>query len=101
MGKANNSRKPNIVYILRNEAFPDYIKIGITGNLEERMKSLDCTSTPLPFVCDYAADVGEEHAKFIEDSLHHACANNFCRDASGSIYCSTFTNVRVFSITYN
>ena len=30
-----------IVYILTNEAMPDIIKIGITENLERRIKKLD------------------------------------------------------------
>ena len=34
-----------IVYILTNESMPDTIKIGITDNLERRIKELDNTST--------------------------------------------------------
>ena len=43
---------------------PDTIKIGITDNLERRMKELDNTSTPLPFECYYAVEV--QDAKVIE-----------------------------------
>ena len=46
-----------IVYILTNEAMPDIIKIGITENLERRIKELDNTSSPLPFECYYAVEV--------------------------------------------
>ena len=53
-----------IVYILTNQSMPDTIKIGITDNLERRMKELDNTSTPLPFECYYAVEV--QDAKVIE-----------------------------------
>ena len=46
-----------IVYILTNQSMPDTIKIGITDDLESRMKQLDNTSTPLPFECYYAVEV--------------------------------------------
>ena len=47
---------------------PDTIKIGITDNLERRMKDLDNTSTPLPFECYYAVEV--QDAKVIEKKIH-------------------------------
>ena len=47
---------------------PDTIKIGITDNLERRMKELDNTSTPLPFECYYAVEV--QDAKVIEKKIH-------------------------------
>lgn len=57
-----------IVYILTNESMPDTIKIGITDNLERRIKELDNTSTPLPFECYYAVEV--ENASSIEKKIH-------------------------------
>ena len=57
-----------IVYILTNQSMPDTIKIGITDNLESRMKQLDNTSTPLPFECYYAVEVDD--AKAIEKKIH-------------------------------
>ncbi|EKD33224.1 MAG: hypothetical protein ACD_76C00068G0021 [uncultured bacterium] len=46
-----------IIYILINEAMPGYVKIGRTTNLEQRIRSLDTTSVPLPFECFYACTV--------------------------------------------
>lgn len=56
------------VYILTNQSMPDTIKIGITDNLERRMRELDNTSTPLPFECYYAVEV--QDAKVIEKKIH-------------------------------
>jgi predicted GIY-YIG superfamily endonuclease len=42
-----------VVYILTNESMPDLVKIGITDNLERRIRELDNTSTPLHFECFY------------------------------------------------
>jgi hypothetical protein len=40
----------SIVCTLTNESMPGYIKIGRTGtSVEQRMRELDKTSTPLPF----------------------------------------------------
>lgn len=57
-----------IVYILTNECMPDTIKIGITENLEQRMKQLDNTSVALPFECYYAVKVND--AAVIERKMH-------------------------------
>ncbi|MDA9063611.1 GIY-YIG nuclease family protein [Candidatus Pelagibacter ubique] len=57
-----------IVYILTNQSMPDTIKIGITDNLDRRIRELDNTSTPLPFECYYAVEV--EDAKAIEKKIH-------------------------------
>tara|TARA_A200000113_G_scaffold193210_1_gene182692 strand:+ start:80 stop:670 length:591 start_codon:yes stop_codon:yes gene_type:complete len=59
------------VYILTNEAMPGIIKIGWTDkSVEERMKELDRTATPLPFTCYYAKRVDEP--TFVESRLHQA-----------------------------
>ena len=48
---------------------PGYVKIGMTNNsLEERIRSLDTTSVPLPFECFYAAMV--KNAREVEKLLH-------------------------------
>ena len=57
-----------IVYILTNQSMPDTIKIGITDNLERRIRELDNTSTPLPFECYYAVEVQDANA--IEKKIH-------------------------------
>ena len=39
------------VYILTNQAMPGIIKIGFTKNsVEQRMRELDKTLTPIPFI---------------------------------------------------
>lgn len=57
-----------IIYILTNQSMPETIKIGITDNLERRIKELDNTSTPLPFECYYAVEVKD--ASKIEKKIH-------------------------------
>ena len=59
------------VYILTNESMPGIIKIGWTDNsVEQRMKELDKTSTPLPFTCYYAKRVKDP--TFVESKMHQA-----------------------------
>ena len=65
------------VYVLTNPAFEDYVKIGKTTNLEQRLRSLDNTSVPLPFRCVYAVEVDNEHE--VERLLHQAFADNRTR----------------------
>ena len=58
-----------IVYVLTNPAMQDFVKIGVTGNLQERMRSLDQpSSVPLPFECVYAVKV--PNARAWERVLH-------------------------------
>jgi hypothetical protein len=59
-----------IVYVLINDAMQGYAKIGRTNNLEQRLRSLDNTSVPLPFSCFYACEVAD--ANFVERQLHSA-----------------------------
>ena len=49
---------------------PDLIKVGITDDLERRMKELDKTGTPLPFECFYAVEIDESVAPKIEKKIH-------------------------------
>lgn len=66
-----------IVYVLVNEAFEDYVKIGKTTNLEQRLRALDNTSVPLPFRCVYAVKVPDMDA--IEKLAHNAFADHRTR----------------------
>lgn len=68
-----------IIYVLINEAMPGYIKIGRTTNLEQRIRSLDSTSVPLPFECFYACTV--ENADFVEKQLHDAFLDHRVRSS--------------------
>lgn len=69
-----------IVYILKNESMPEYIKIGFThGDVKERLKQLDRTGTPLPFEVYYAAEV--EDAQKEERWLHSIFADRRARDS--------------------
>ena len=68
-----------IVYILINEAMHGYVKIGRTTNLEQRIRSLDTTSVPLPFECFYACTVKD--ADFVEKQLHDAFLDHRVRSS--------------------
>jgi len=68
-----------IVYILTNVSMSGYIKIGFThGTVEERLRQLDRTGTPLPFEKHYAAEV--EDAEREEKWLHSIFADRRVRD---------------------
>ena len=64
------SNQRGIVYILTNPLFQDdVVKIGITKNIEERLKSLSCeTGVPCPFEC-YAAYEVDKYEE-VESLLH-------------------------------
>jgi len=68
-----------IIYILINEAMPGYVKIGKTSDLEQRIRSLDTTSVPLPFECFYACRVAD--AGFVERQLHDAFLDHRVRSS--------------------
>lgn len=66
----NDSVNQQIVYILTNPCFPDWIKIGRCTNLEKRLKNLSSnTAIPLPFEVFYACTV--EDSKVVESKLFH------------------------------
>ena len=62
-----------IVYVLSNPAFDNYVKVGRTVDLEQRLRQLDNTSVPLPFRCVYAIKVDDEVA--VERLVHQAFAD--------------------------
>ena len=53
------TEKYEIVYVLRNEAMPNLIKIGKTKrkDLQARMSELYSTGVPFPFECLWAGEV--------------------------------------------
>jgi hypothetical protein len=57
-----------VVYCLTNQAMPEYVKIGMASNLEQRLQTLDTTSVPLPFECVFAVEV--EDPQKAERLLH-------------------------------
>ncbi|MDO9231157.1 MAG: GIY-YIG nuclease family protein [bacterium] len=68
-----------IIYVLINEAMPGYVKIGLTTDLEQRIRSLDTTGVPLPFECFYACTVRD--AGFVEKQLHDAFLDHRVRSS--------------------
>ena len=68
-----------IIYVLINEAMPGYVKIGLTTDLERRIRSLDTTSVPLPFECFYACTV--KNSGFVEKQLHDAFLDHRVRSS--------------------
>ena len=71
-----DSNNEGIVYVLKNPAFPNLVKIGITtrDQVSIRMAELYTTGVPLPFKCVFAGKV--DNAKKIEGALHHAFTNS-------------------------
>ena len=57
-----------VVYCLTNPEMPDLVKIGMTTDLERRLRQLDNTSVPVPFECVMAVEV--ENAVEAEKLLH-------------------------------
>jgi hypothetical protein len=67
------------IYILTNDAMPDYIKIGFTAadDVEVRMKQLDTTGLPLPFRLYACVEV--ENAQQLERLAHDVFAHHRAR----------------------
>jgi hypothetical protein len=62
-------QEDGIIYVLVNDAMPDYVKIGMTQtSVEQRMAELDKTGVPLPFRCHFAVRV--ENVKQKEKLVH-------------------------------
>ena len=74
------NKEPGYVYILTNPSFrEDWVKIGMTQNMEERLRTLDTTALPLPFK-KYATLQTSKYEK-AEKHVHH--------------FIETFTNLRI------
>ena len=63
-----------VVYCLTNQAMPGYVKIGKTTNLSTRLRTLDNTSSPLPFDCVYAIEVDDhdDAERLLHETFGHA-----------------------------
>lgn len=73
-------KQPGYVYILTNPSFrEDWVKIGMTQNMDERLRTLDTTALPLPFK-KYATLETVKYEK-AEKHVHH--------------FIETFTNLRI------
>ena len=70
----NEKENYGYVYVLKNESMPGLLKIGITDNMEERLRALSNTSVPLPFERVYVCTVRKDKMRQIEDALHKAFA---------------------------
>ena len=66
-----------IVYCLENPAMPGLVKIGRAQDIEQRLRSLDNTSIPLPFVCVVAMEVDD--AAETEQLLHDVFSDHRVR----------------------
>lgn len=76
------NKEPGYVYILTNPSFrEDWVKIGMTQNMEERLKTLDTTALPLPF--KKYATLKTVKYQVAEKHVHH--------------YIERFTNLRIRS----
>lgn len=67
------------IYILTNDAMPDYIKIGFTAadDVETRMKQLDTTGLPLPFRLHACVEVA--NAQALEKLAHEVFGSQRAR----------------------
>lgn len=61
-----------IVYVLSNPSMPGLVKIGKTsrGSVDARLSELYTTGVPVPFECEFAGRVTDEHA--VERAFHRA-----------------------------
>lgn len=63
--------KNEYVYLVSNEAMPNWVKIGKTHSLDQRLKDLYNTSVPLPFkLIEYIKTKDSEEARTLEYCLH-------------------------------
>ncbi len=84
------------IYILTNEAMPGYVKIGKTTNLNQRLASLDNTSTPLPFECVFAIEVDKGQC---ERLVHDAFADARVRKNREFFYISPDRVISALKLT--
>jgi hypothetical protein len=59
------------VYLLTNPAMPEWVKVGKTNSIPDRLRNLsDRTAVPLPFECQAALKVPADKVFDVEHSLH-------------------------------
>lgn len=63
---------PRLIYVLKNEAMPGLVKIGLTtDSVEARIAGLNTTAVPLPFECHFAAEIPDSvDLDKLEKTLH-------------------------------
>ena len=59
---SNRKNQKKYFYIITNLGMPDYCKIGVTGDIEQRLKNLNKTSTPFRFQKYEVFDFKEEES---------------------------------------
>lgn len=58
-----------IIYVLSNPSFKEnYLKIGITTEIERRVKELYSSGVPTPFECEFAYEIDDYEA--VERAMH-------------------------------
>jgi T5orf172 domain len=70
---------PQIIYVLKNEAMPGLVKIGLTtDSVESRISNLSSsTGVPLPFECHFAAEIPDGiNLIKLEKTLHQLFAEH-------------------------
>lgn len=71
---SEKEEKYGYVYVLKNECMPGLVKIGITDNMSERLRTLNNTSVPVQFESIFTCKVRYEDMRRIEAALHRAFA---------------------------
>lgn len=62
---------PNYVYLLSNPSIPDWVKIGRTKSIDNRLNQLYNTSVPLPFNLEkYIETHSSNKSLIVEQSIH-------------------------------
>lgn len=62
---------PNYVYLLSNASIPDWVKIGRTKSIDDRLSQLYNTSVPLPFKLETSIETPSlKKSLIVEQSIH-------------------------------
>ena len=88
-----------IVYCLTNPEMPDLVKIGMTADLEGRLRTLDNTSVPVPFECVMAVEVDDPgtaerllHEVFDERRVRRAASSSGSAPSTSSPRCGSLAD---------